>query len=300
MVSKLDYFGMDGKLPQEETSTYFNTIINADRKPMTIDELDEESISKFEQAVAEAFPDDCEVVNKRIRYLIPYILQSIDWDLYSTPLHGWQLQYYYKRERFLEVTALSYEDFCDHDLLIRSLEDLGLEPEPTFEFILFLRYYFTLRSELRHSPFEQFQQLRQALGGDLNKASMTVAVNGKNFKFENKEFIRQLFYSVDETQLDKFAFKDDFCEGSARDKVRALDYYMIKTLLDYLPTQVGNRRGRYTQAERNFSLCVLNFCGRLNGDDIEGICSHENNVTFDKLMRDFKDTPIPFAMELFL
>ena len=43
MVSKLDYFGMDGKHPQEETSTYFNTIINADRKPMTIDELDEES-----------------------------------------------------------------------------------------------------------------------------------------------------------------------------------------------------------------------------------------------------------------
>ena len=93
MVSKLDYFGMDGKHPQEETSTYFNTIINADRKPMTIDELEEESISKFEQAVAEAFPDDCEVVNKRIRYLIPYILQSIDWDLYSTPLHGRQLQY---------------------------------------------------------------------------------------------------------------------------------------------------------------------------------------------------------------
>ena len=129
---------------------------------------------------------------------------------------------------------------------------------------------------------------------------MTVSVNGRNFKFENKEFIKELFRHVDTGELDNFKFKDNFSEGPSRDKIRALDYYLVITLLDYLPIRVANRRGRFTQAERNFSLCVLNLCGRLVGDDIEGICSHENNVTFDKLMRDFKDAPIPFAMELFL
>ena len=215
-------------------------------------------------------------------------------------MRGWQLVYYYKRDRFLEVTKLDYEEFCKHTLLINSLNQLGLEPEPTFEFILFLKYYYTLRSELHFSPLEQLQQLKSALDVDLKRASMTVSVNGRNFKFENKEFIKELFRHVDTGELDNFKFKDNFSEGPSRDKIRALDYYLVKTLLDYLPIRVANRRGRFTQAERNFSLCVLNLCGRLVGNDIEGICSHENNVTFDKLMRDFKDAPIPFAMELFL
>ncbi len=47
-------------------------------------------------------------------------------------------------------------------------------------------------------------------------------------------------------------------------------------------------------------LSVLSICERLPDIDREGECSQENNATFDKLMRDFKDTPIPFAMELFL
>lgn len=288
------------KLPQEMASTYFNPIINENRRPLTADDLDEETIHRFEQAVDEAFPAEKEVAKKRTRYLIPYILQSIDWDIYNSPLRGWQLVYYYKRDRFLEVTKLDYEEFCKHTLLINSLNQLGLEPEPTFEFILFLKYYYTLRSELHFSPLEQLQQLKSALDVDLKRASMTVSVNGRNFKFENKEFIKELFRHVDTGELDNFKFKDNFSEGPSRDKIRALDYYLVKTLLDYLPIRVANRRGRFTQAERNFSLCVLNLCGRLVGDDIEGICSHENNVTFDKLMRDFKDAPIPFAMELFL
>ena len=288
------------KLPQEMASTYFNPIINENRRPLTVDDLDEETIHRFEQAVDEAFPAEKVVAKRCTRYLIPYILQSIDWDIYNSPLRGWQLVYYYKRDRFLEVTKLDYEEFCKHAMLINSLNQLGLEPEPTFEFILFLKYYYTLRSELHFSPLEQLQQLKSALDVELKRASMTVSVNGRNFKFENKEFIKKLFRHVDTGELDNFKFKDNFSEGPSRDKIRALDYYLVKTLLDYLPIRVANRRGRFTQAERNFSLCVLNLCGRLVGDDIEGICSHENNVTFDKLMRDFKDAPIPFAMELFL
>lgn len=60
------------------------------------------------------------------------------------------------------------------------------------------------------------------------------------------------------------------------------------------------RGGHFSQAERNFGLSVLSLCGRLPDIDREGECSQENNATFDKLMRDFKGTSIPFAMELFL
>ena len=110
-----------------------------------------------------------------------------------------------------------------------------------------------------------------------------------------------MFHAVDRSQLNTGTFVQDFNQGSARDKVRALDYYIVKTLLDYLPTDKSLRRGgRFSQAERNFGLSVLSLCGRLPDIDREGECCQENNATFDKLMRDFKGTPIPFAMELCL
>ena len=54
------------KLPQEMASTYFNPIINENRRPLTADDLDEETIHRFEQAVDEAFPAEKEVAKKRI------------------------------------------------------------------------------------------------------------------------------------------------------------------------------------------------------------------------------------------
>lgn len=292
---------IDNRPPQELTSTYFNSIIKKAVSPVTVDDLDPALVSRFEDAVAQGFPEDFEQTKERIHYLIPYILNSIDWDAYRLPLEGWQLKYYYKRDRFLEVTGLDYEKFLEHSALMDSLEQLSLAPAPTFEFILFLKYYYTLRSDLRHSPNEILASLKQALKTATDdEIMMDVKVGKRHFKFENVEFIKRLFETVNDQALNLVRFNDSFSEGVYRDKVRALDYYMIKTLLDYLPIKVEKRRGKFTQAERNFSLSVLNFVGRLAGDDIEGICSQENNVTFDKLMRDFRDSPIPYAMELFL
>lgn len=111
----------------------------------------------------------------------------------------------------------------------------------------------------------------------------------------------QIIGGFDTKSLRKTGFRDDFTNGGTRDKVRALDYFIVKTLLDYLPIRHDStRRGMYCQAERNFGLSVLSLCGRLPDFDREGECSKENNATFDKLMRDFRNTPIPFAMELFL
>lgn len=296
--------GMTIDRPDQETSSvYFNSIVRTDVEPMTVESLPKDTLDEFNRQVVLAFTEEAEETTRRVRYLVPYILQAIDWDEYGLPLEAWQLKYYYRRDRFLAKTRLDYDRFLDHDPLQRAVTALGLDPEPTFEFILFLKYYYDLRSELRHSPMEQFERICDALSAmsEGDTASMDVSVNGRHFKIDNPSFVRQALASVDRSQLRKGAFVNDFNEGANRDKIRALDYYIVKTLLDYLPTRKRSARGgMYTQEERNFGLSVLNYLGRLPDDDREGVCSKENNATFDKLMRDFRNVRIPFAMELFL
>lgn len=287
---------------QETTSVYFNNIIRRDVSPITIDELAQESIDSFNQQIELAFTDEAEAAKRRFRYLVPYILQNIDWEEYATPLEAWQLKYYYQRDRFIRKTGLDWDCFLKHEPMQRSLETLGLEPEPVFEFILFLRYYFGLRSDLKFSCIEQFDMMVDELENcESANVTMDVNIGGKHFKINNSQFLRKMFNSVDRSRLSGGAFINDFNQGTSRDKLRALDYYLVKTLLDYLPTDKSLRRGgRFSQAERNFGLSVLSICGRLPDIDREGECSQENNATFDKLMRDFGGQPIPFAMELFL
>lgn len=285
---------------QETTSLYFNNILKKRVTPIAESEIDAEVMKTFIKAVDEAFTEEAPIVKERIKYLIPYIIQNIDWEEYGIPLEGWQLKYYYQRERFLKVTGLSYEKFKDHELLMEAIMELGLEPEPVFEFILFLCYYYHLRSDLRFSPIELLEKLQGELKKENAVAQMDVVVNGRHFKFSNSSFIKTLLTSVKTNALTGGSFKNNFDEGPRRDKIRALDYFIIKTLLDYLPIERDRKKGKFTQAERNFSLCVLNYCGRLQGEETDIICSQFNNATFDKLMRDFKDMEIPFAMELFL
>ncbi|MDE6576714.1 MAG: hypothetical protein K2K58_00880 [Muribaculaceae bacterium] len=197
---------------------------------------------------------------------------------------------------------MDYDRFLNHEPLQCAIGQLGLMPEPVFEFILFLKYYYGLRSDLKFSCIEQFDALVEKLNmASDEEVSMDVCIRGKHIKINNSNFIKRIFQVVDRSKLSAAEFINEFDQGSSRDKIRALDYYIVKTLLDYLPTDKSLRRGgRFSQAERNLGLSVLSFCGRLPDIDREGECSQENNATFDKLMRDFKGQPIPFAMELFL
>lgn len=288
---------------QEIASTYFNSIVRKDVKPQTVEQLPSEVVASFNEKVRLAFPYEADTTVNRVKYLVPYILQAIDWNCYGIPLEEWQLKYYYRRDRFLEKTHLDYKSFLNHKPLQSAIEALHLEPEPTFEFIVFLKYYYGMRSELRYSPIEQLGLAQSALENLSEQASATIdiSVAGKHFKITNAAFVKEALLSIDLEKLQRSVYKDNFSEGSNRDKIRALDYYIIKTLLDYLPTQTARTRGgKYTQEERNFGLSVLSYIGRLPDIDREGECSAENNATFDKLMRDFKSHPIPFAMELFL
>jgi hypothetical protein len=160
-----------------------------------------------------------------------------------------------------------------------------------------------MRSELRYSSVEQLQLAQSALqnlesGKD---ASIDISVGGKHFKIANTQFVKEAICMIDCQKLKNSSFINEFNEGSSREKIRAIDYYLVKTLLDYLPIKrEPNRNNLYNQNERNFGLSVLSYIGRLPDIDRDGTCSKENNATFDKLMRDFNGTRIPFAMELFL
>lgn len=293
---------MNNQNLQETTSVYFNKIIRRDVSPVTVGDLDPGTIEEFNRQVTIAFPEEVETVMNRLWYLIPYILQNIDWQEYAIPLEAWQLRFYYRRERFLQKTGLSWERFLDHVPMQMAINRLRLKPEPVFEFILFLSYYYRLRSDLRYSCIEQLDSLVKEMDSDYDTdVRIDVNIGGKHFKISDSAFIRKMFHAVDRTHLNTGKFVHEFNQGSYRDKVRALDYYIVQTLLDYLPIDKSLRNGcRYSQAERNFGLSVLSLCGRLPDNDREGECSSENNATFDKLMRDFKGRPIPFAMELFL
>lgn len=295
--------GLEEMPQQETTSVYFNSIIREDVSPLTVDELPQSAINDFNEKVRMSFTEDADDVIRKVRYLIPYILQSIDWNEYGIPLEAWQLQYYYRRDRFIQKSHLDYEALLHHEPLQKAIKALGLDAEPTFEFILFLKYYYGMRSELRYSAIEQLEMAQQALAelGEGCEASLDINVSGKHFRFGNAGFVKAAISLIDKDKLKSGSFANDFTEGATRDKLRAIDYYMIKTLLDFLPIKDReSRRGQFTQAERDFGLSVLSLCGRLPDIDREGECSRENNATFDKLMRDFRGVQIPFAMELFL
>ena len=105
------YEGIDTR---EETSIYFNNIIRRDVRPIRFDELSAATVEEFSRQVRIAFPQEGEQAVSRVKYLMPYILQNIDWEIYAIPLESWQIGYYYQRERFLNRTKLDYDRFIQH------------------------------------------------------------------------------------------------------------------------------------------------------------------------------------------
>ena len=75
---------------QETTSTYFNPILKKSVVPLPVEDINPQLVETFNKAVEEAFTQDAPIVKERIEYLIPYIIQNIDWDEYgnSQPKSG--------------------------------------------------------------------------------------------------------------------------------------------------------------------------------------------------------------------
>lgn len=232
----------------------------------------------------------------RLEYIREYIRRNPEFCLDSIALNESYFHYYRNRDKILVTTALSEDKFHAHQILQEQIEKLKLKPQPTFEFIVYLCFYLEAwshsRTERCGSRTERILECINAHPKD--DTSMTVKVGRRNFTFNNRLFIAALL----SIGIESNSMANNLLEWDNKVAKRATDYRLIKTLLDYLPIHAAGKRGIYTQAERNFALSVLHFCGRLWGNEKE-VCLH-NNATFDKLMRDFSTMPNDFIGNLFI
>jgi hypothetical protein len=245
-----------------------------------------EGLKELEQAVFLEFlknypEEEHALITERLAYIRDYNLHFAYCDDCGPALVHDHEFYYKRREHILQEIGFSEQKFYNFKLLQDQIGILGLNPRATFEFITYL-YYYSLGNRKR-SKITYGERIKEMLDlMDTAVTSMTIKVGRKNFIFKDGEFIKSMFTHY----LDANLFSSCLAMYEEKELKRETDYRIIKTLLDYLPIKQMKKKGCYTQAERNFSLCVLYFCGSLLGDEYE-VCM-KNNATFDKLMRDFK------------
>lgn len=242
--------------------------------------MDEGAFSLF----LEEYPENEHAhITEKLSYIRDYNLHFAYCDNEGPSLRPDHELYYRNREWILQEIGFNESKFYSFKLLQEQIKLLKLNPTPTFEFIAYL-YYCTLKNRDKKSTTyaEKISEILSLI--DDKDADMTIKVGHKKFSFENKLFIKSMLMHYKEANLQALYMVN----YENKSQKRETDYRIIKTLLDYLPIEKTKKRGCYTQAERNFSLCVLYFLGSLLGDEYE-VCLN-NNATFDKLMRDFKDT----------
>lgn len=234
-------------------------------------------------------------IEERLKYIREYTLRFPDFDGEDWFPSQSVLNYYEFRAERLKNLSLSEEEFYDFDILQDAIADLGLSPKATFDFIVYL--WNELSKWLYQGNIERMEDRVKRLVGRIDERpndslELDIKIGSKHFKFSNNRFIKSVIASFLNSNLDS---------GNIVERIyptkREIDYILICTLLRNLPIKhKKQKKGTFSQSERNFGLSVLWLTGELNhrkGDDPTDFCTKENNVTFDKLMRDFKDMRLP-------
>ena len=243
-----------------------------------------------------------EVIKERLAYIRQYNFPFSDYDLdqnYSPSLTPYN--HYRTRDLKLKNTGLSEKDFFDFDIMQEAIADLGLSPVSTFEFILFLWDELWTWLNVGKTEFSE-KRMKEAFNlmdkKPEEKVELDIKIGKKHFIFKNERFVKSILASFISADI---AFENQ--TETLYPTKREIDYILVKTLLDKLPIRHSKeKKGNYTQAERNFALCVLWLTGELNhkrSDDPYFFCTKENNATFDKLMRDYKGLVPPPIIPLF-
>lgn len=239
-------------------------------------------------------------IEERLKYIRAYTLRFPDFDGEEWFPSQTALNYYEFRADRLRNSGLSEEEFYDFDILQDAIANLGLSPKATFDFIVYL--WNELTKWLYQGNIERMEDRVNRLVAKIDERpndsmELDIKIGGKHFKFSNDKFIKSVIASFLNSNLDS----GNLVETVYPTK-REIDYILICTLLQNLPIKhKKQKKGTFSQAERNFGLSVLWLTGELNhrnGDDPTDFCTKENNVTFDKLMRDFKDMPLPAVVPL--
>lgn len=252
--------------------------------------------SQFFNAWIKKYPESKhrEII-ERLKYIRSYALLFPEYDGEQWMPSQDAINHYDNRRRRIDASGLSQKEFYEFDILQDAIKELGLSPIATFEFIVFI--WRELSKWLYRGTIERMEDRVNRLKNRIDerpndKMELDIKVGSKHFKFANQQFIKSLIASFISSNLESGNQVEIIYPAK-----REIDYILVRTILQYLPiTHKKEKKGAFTQAERNLGLCVLWLTGELNhkkGDDPTDFCTKDNNATFDKLMRDYKDMPLP-------
>lgn len=277
------------------------------RKPFPIITSEEkESLeweeSQFFNAWIKKYPESKhDEIIERLKYIRSYALLYPDFDGEQWSPSQDAISYYDNREQRIDDCGLSEDEFNEFEILQESISDLGLSPKATFDFIVFI--WHELSKWLYRGTIERMEDRINRLVERIDERpndsmELDIKIGSKHFKFANQQFIKSIISSFINSRLES----GNQVEAIYPTK-REIDYILVRTILQFLPIKhKKQKKGTFTQAERNLGLCVLWLTGELNhkkGDDPTDYCTKDNNATFDKLMRDYKDMPLPIISPLF-
>lgn len=250
--------------------------------------IDQEELM-FEDGLKEFPQTEHNIIRERLKYLRTYILNFPEYDGVDFYPSNEALNHYKWREKKLSKVVFTEKEFYKFKEMQEAISDLGLSPEPTFEFILYL--WHTLQGWFTKGINETMDDRIQRMKTKIDEKpeinlSVDFKIGNKHFKSNNQDFIRSLIANY---------INSDIIAGGLVEtiypKKREIDYLLVRTLLTYLPIKLKKqKKGTFTQAERTFCLCVLWLVGSINHKKTDvplSYCSHLGNATFDKLMRDY-------------
>lgn len=235
---------------------------------------------------------ESELILSNLKYIKKYCIENPVLFDGNFQIRNAPYSYFLNRDSTLEELGLTEDKFYNFTLLQEAITALGLEAQPTFEFIVFL--YDLIKEDCKDTVVTCREKISNVLSiiskcSSEEKISMTIKVGSKSIEFHNQLFIKSLLgeYCHANTKSQYLLEREQ-----NKKQQRIIQYSLLKTLLDNIPYHIEKSpEVKYTQNERNFCLCVLHYCKLLNGDPLV-VCTKENNATFDKLMRDFKDFKI--------
>ena len=291
-LQRKSYFHMPSELPIEDMEWSYNQY--------------------FEHWVKQYPAEQHDDIRESLQYIKAYVAQQPDFDGEEWSIPGTALDYFENRDTVLAYTKLSEEAFDNFEILQTEITNLGLSPKATFEFIAYLWFFLKRWSEKYDEekvvnynigkPLRLGMKLRRVVDrindNPDDNVEINIKVGSKHFKFANTKFAKSMIAAY--LNSDNVA---DLLEETETLSMREVSYILVRTLLTYLPIKhKKEKKGTFTQSERTFGLCVLwlnKYFAHYDDDDPIDKCI-DNNQTFDKMMRDFKDTRIPLIMPPFL
>lgn len=283
---------------EKDVKMKIGTTISLELSEVGSEERQRKVCRAFNKWVSDKNIDEQSLARKRMSYISLYYSKKLNLSDEVLEVVKFLDEYSVSvREKRIKAVGVSQAEFDNFEILQKAISDLKLNSISTYElFIYFYGELKSLRNTISIVP-SHFKYRQVARFMDVNSEKpikVDVNIGGKHFHLEDDIYLKALINRYLRQPLDTEVM------AGGREKYRftkrQIDYYLIKLLFENLPVKIENKRGKYTQAERNLALSILWLIGSLRhnaDDDPTSSCSKENNATFDKLMRDFAGSHLP-------